>query len=204
LHLEVCEQHLLYNAACATASPTARASPTWQRISVVMDGEQLSRGSWYAPKLAFFSMAVGTSGQAIDIRDVAVIGPDGRDLISNGDFADGMAMWIPISERYHLPWHAKNLALNVLFDQGITGLALFLVLVIAAVWRLAFGKAHAHPVAPFLAASVVGFVCVGAFDSLLDVPRVAFLFYLVLFTSLMVSPTKSHAGTDAMNGQKKM
>jgi hypothetical protein len=193
LHLEVCEQHLLYNAACATGTVTPRASPTWQRISVVMDGRQLSGGSWYAPRLAFFAMAVGSSGQVIDIRDVALMGPDGRDLIVNGDFADGMARWIPISERYHLPWHAKNLALNVLFDQGITGLVPFLLLVVAVLWRLAFGAARTHPIAPFLAASVVGFVAVGAFDSLLDVPRVAFLFYLLLFISLALPPAHSSA-----------
>lgn len=199
LHLEVCEQHLLYNAACATASATPRASPTWRRLSVVLDGRQLSRGPWYAPRLAFFAMAVATSGQAIDIRDVTLIGPDGHDLIDNGDFGDGMAMWIPISERYHLPWHAKNLALNILFDQGVIGLGVFLLLVVAAIWRVALGRARKRPAAPFLAASLVGFVSVGAFDSLLDVPRVAFLFYILLFTSLAL-PSTTTSGASWVKG----
>ena len=34
-------------------------------------------------------------------------------------------------------------------------------------------------------ASLLGFACVGLFDSLLDVPRVAFLFYLILLVSVL-------------------
>lgn len=184
LHLEVCEQHLLYNGACAIASTVPRPEPAWQRIAVVMDGARITEGPWYAPRLAFFSMAVDTSGQAIDIRNVRLIGPDGNNLIANGDFSAGMARWIPISERYHLPWHAKSLPLNMLFDQGLTGLAAFLLVLGVALWRLTLGKARNHSLAPFIAASLVGFVAVGAFDSLLDVPRVAFLFYVLVLAGL--------------------
>jgi len=38
--------------------------------------------------------------------------------------------------------------------------------------------------APYFAAALVGFLVVGAFDSLLDVPRLALAFYLVLFAGL--------------------
>ncbi|HET7032227.1 MAG TPA: VanZ family protein, partial [Casimicrobiaceae bacterium] len=119
-----------------------------------------------------------------DVRDVALIGPGGRPVIANGDFGNGMARWFFTSDRYHLPWHIKNLALNVLFDQGVVGLVLFSALVAIALWRLVAGRASAHPLAPFLASAVTGFLVVGAFDSLLDAPRAAFLFYLLLIASL--------------------
>lgn len=191
LHVEVCEQHLLYNAACAATEVVVRAQPGWQRLSIVMDGRELSSGAWYAPRLAFFALAVASSGLSIDIRDVSLIGPDGSNLLVNGQFANGMARWIPISERLHLPWHMKNLALNVLFDQGLLGLVAFVLLLGVALWRLAFGVARYQPLAPFLAASLSGFVVVGAFDSLLDVPRVAFLFYLLLLVSLSIPASKA-------------
>jgi O-antigen ligase len=89
-----------------------------------------------------------------------------------------------VSERIHLPWHIKNMAFNVLFDQGAVGLLLFVLLVGGTLWRLTAGHARRHPMAPFLTASLVGFLVVGAFDSLLDVPRVALAFYLVLFAGL--------------------
>ncbi len=186
LHVEVCEQHLLYNGACAISTIEVSASPSWQKVSRVLNGEQLSRGSWYAPRLAFFAFAVATSGRSIDVRSVSLMGPDGHDLIANGNFVDGMARWIPISERLHLPWHIKNLALSLIFDQGLAGLAAFTLLMALTFWRLAFGQARDHPAAPYLAASLAGFLVIGMFDSLLDVPRVAFVFYLLVLTSLVL------------------
>jgi hypothetical protein len=184
LHVELCEQQLLYNGECGAASRKLPSQPDWQQLSIALDGRQLSPGPWYAPRFGFFAVAVESSGHTVDIRNMALISPDGRNLIANRDFSEGMAHWIPISERYHLPWHIKNMELNVLFDQGIVGLTIFLLLLIGALWRLAFGTARGHPLAPFLAASLVGFTAVGGFDSLLDVPRVAFLFYLLLLTGL--------------------
>ena len=194
LHVEICEQHLLYNGACGVAPVEVGAGPTWQRLSVAIDGRGLSGGPWFAPRLAFFAMAVESNGGAVDIRDVSLLGPDGRNLLANGDFTDGTARWISISDSYHWPWHIENLALNVLFDQGIMGLAIFAVLVSLALWRVAFGAARRHPVAPFLAASLVGFIFVGVFASVFDFPRLAFLFYLLLLTSSPLVPTIEPGG----------
>ncbi len=193
LHLEVCEQHLLYNGECAASSIVIPEAQGWQRVSVLLDGRNVYRGRWYAPHLAFFSMSVESSKQSLDIDDVALIGPDGRNILRNGTFAEGMARWIPVSEKFHLPWHIKNLALNLLFDQGMLGLALFGCLLVAGLWRLAFGSARQHPLAPALAAALVGFVVVGAFDSLLDVPRVAFLFYVLLLAGFSLPPSMQSA-----------
>jgi hypothetical protein len=193
LHVEICEQNLLYNGACTAGSVAVPEAPGWQRVSVVLDGRGLSGGPWWAPRLAFFSMSVANNGQSVDVDDVALIGPDGSNILRNGSFLNGMARWIPISEKFHLPWHIKNLALNLLFDQGIFGLTLFVFLLIASLWRLTFGAARRPPVAPALAAALVGFIVVGAFDSLLDVPRVAFLFYTLLLAAFSLSSPKAAA-----------
>jgi hypothetical protein len=186
VHLEVCEQHLLYNGACGTALVFVRGGSQWQRVSTQLDARALSRGPWYAPRLSFFSMAVGASSQSVDIREVALMGPDGSNRLVNGDFGRGLARWIPISEKYHLPWHIKSLVLDLIFDQGIVGLTLFVLLWLTALGRMIWGDARSHPLAPFLAAGLTGFMVVGCFDSLLDVPRVAFLFYLFILASLIL------------------
>ena len=189
LHLEICEKHLLYSAECAISQRDVAADgQRWQRLVIPLDGRRLSRGAWYAPKLAFFSITLESSGRAVEIDNVSLIGPDGREILANGDFSEGMAHWFFTSDRFHLPWHIKNLLLNVLFEQGLIGAVIFLWLVGAALWRLVAGTARTHPLAPALAASLLGFVVVGAFDSLLDVPRVAFLFYLLLLISLAIRP----------------
>ena len=185
LHIEICQQHLLYNGACAFPSKPIRIEgASWQTRVVILDGKDLDGGYWYAPRFAFFSFAADSQGLRVDLDNVTLVGPDGHNLVANGDFGGGMTRWFIVSEKIHLPWHIKSLPLNVLFDQGIAGLALFMLLVGGTLFRLVAGRARAHPLAPFLAASLVGFLIVGAFDSLLDVPRVALAFYLVLFAGL--------------------
>jgi hypothetical protein len=203
LHVEVCEQHLLYNGECGAGSIMVPESRDWRRMSIALDGQGITSGAWYAPRLAFFGLSVASSGQSVDIADVTLMGPDGTNVLRNGGFERGMERWIPISEKFHLPWHIKNLGLNVLFDQGLVGVALGVSLLAAALWRLALGSARAHPVSPALAAALVGFLVVGTADSLLDVPRLAFLYYFLLFAAFGLSNGKSehHASAPIPSGR---
>ncbi|HEX2829529.1 MAG TPA: hypothetical protein VHP37_24505 [Burkholderiales bacterium] len=181
LHVEICEKHLLYVGACAVKAVALQAAPgEWRPLTIALDGTQFGRGPWYAPRLAFFSMAVETKGRLIDVDEVQVVGPDGRSQIHNGDFAGGMSRWFFTSDKHHLPWHMKNMLLALLFDQGVLGLTCLLLLVATAFVRVAFGIAARSAVAPALAASLAGFLVVGLTDSLLDIPRIAFLFYLLV------------------------
>lgn len=185
LHFEVCEKHLLYNQSCLIKAINIKGRPgVWQPIRLQLDGGNPTRGDWYAPRILAFSIAVGSVGGTADIDDLSLISADGRELLANGDFSGGMTHWFFSSDKHHLPWHIKSIFMNVLFDQGIVGLALWSALLAGALWRTSFGRARRHPLAPALAASLAGFVVVGLFDSLLDVPRLAWLFYLLLLLAL--------------------
>jgi hypothetical protein len=187
LHVEICEKHLLYNEGCGIALVPVKASPgEWQRIRAGLDARAVTGGPWYARRPAYFSLAVETSGKSLDLADVSLVSPDRREVLANGDFSRGMARWFFSSDRYHLPWHIKSLPLNVLYDQGWIGLALFTLLVGGVLARLALGRARAHPAAPFIAAALAGFAVVGAFDSLTDVPRLAFAFWLLVFAGALL------------------
>src|SRR4029077_20949296 len=66
LHLEICEKHLLYNQGCAISWVKLKGSSTrWEPVTIVLDGRELTGGRWYAPRLAFFSMSLETSGKVI-------------------------------------------------------------------------------------------------------------------------------------------
>src|SRR5439155_16891013 len=65
-----------------------------------------------------FSIALTSPRNLVDIDDVAVRVVDGKNLITNGDFSEGMSRWFFTRDRDHLPWHTKNLALNVLSTKG--------------------------------------------------------------------------------------
>ena len=63
----------------------------------------MTGGPWYAPRPAYFSLAMETSGKSIDLADVSLVGPDGRGVLTNGDFTAGMAHSFFSSDGYHLP-----------------------------------------------------------------------------------------------------
>lgn len=195
LSLEVCQKQLLYPHSCLLGTvnvPPGRDG--WQPVRASLQGT-LEPAPWYAPRLAFFSIAAVSRGGSIGVDNVALVGAAGHNLIHNGTFSEGIARWFFTSDRHHLPWHIKNLWLNFLFDQGIFGLVSFSLAYAWSLWRLTGGAARSHPVAPYLFASLTAFGVVGLFDSLVDVPRVAFLFYVLLFLGLFLTPRipRAHA-----------
>lgn len=192
IHAEVCEKHLLYTASCAIGKVSVKASEGgWQSASIKLDGALQSGGPWYAPRIKMFSLAIGNQSGSAEIDDLMLTGPSGERLLSNGDFSNGMQRWFFSSDRDHLPWHAKSIIINVLFDQGYFGFALFFLLTVGSLWRLNFGKAKQCQLAPYLSAAIIGFLVVGMFDSLIDVPRLALGYYLlILFALSLVSAEK--------------
>lgn len=207
VQVEVCEKHLLYNADCAVRQIKIKADRSgWQPIELTLDGRAIRGGPSYAPRLAFFSIALDSLGATADIDNVDLFGPQGDSLLNNGGFQRDMAYWFFTSDRDHLPWHIKSIFVNALFDQGFAGLTAFLTLTLGALGRITLGQARAHPLSPYLAASITGFLIVGLFDSLLDVPRVALLFYLLIFIALIVRPDSAAVATtgctDKPTGEK--
>jgi O-antigen ligase len=126
----------------------------------------------------------------VDVREISLHDADGRELLSNRRFEQGGARWFFSSDRNHMPWHAKNLAVHLLFEQGYLGLAAMGLLAGLAWWRVALGRARQHPLAPALAAALLGFGVVGTVDSLLDVPRLAMLFWLLCGVALSLKPAR--------------
>jgi len=188
LLVEICAKHLLYPEDCVVQRVQVKgeADPkAWQSFKVDLGPGRgrAMRGSLLAPRLITFSLAIETPDGLADVDDLQLDDANGP-LLANGDFEDGMSHWFFSSDRNHLPWHIKNLGLHVLFEQGAVGVALFAALLLLALWRLSFGRGRDQALAPPLAGALVGFVCVGAFDSLLDVPRVGFVFFALLLFSL--------------------
>lgn len=185
LQFGVCEKHLLYGGACLTKGILAAPKPgEWQTLEVHLEGNQPTRGSWYAPKLIVFSVGVANQGGRAELDNLVLAGPDGLNLLANGGFSDGLAHWFFTSDGYHTPWHIEGILMNALFDQGVVGVCLLLAMVAGGLWRLTRGNARNHRLAPALAAALVGFGVVGLSSSVTDVPRIAFLFYFLLLLSL--------------------
>ncbi|HET9646321.1 MAG TPA: hypothetical protein VFP68_23875, partial [Burkholderiaceae bacterium] len=192
LSFEVCEKHLLYSSVCL--SNTAQVVPThggWHKISLALAGERPRSGPWYAPRLIVFSLALIGQGQRADVRHIVLTSSDGTALLDNGDFSRGLSRWFMTSDGFHQPWHLEGIFTGTLFDQGIVGATLLALMLIAALWRLLVGAARTHPLSPMIAGALLGFLVVGVFSSVVDVPRIALLFYLLLLISMSMAAPRT-------------
>jgi hypothetical protein len=199
ISLDVCEQHLLYVRQCQGA--LVRVTPNegaWQSLAVALEGPELDPGRWYAPRLGLFSVSIRDTGKAADFAAITLLAPDGTQLLANADFSAGLAHWFPAAEAHFLPWHTDNLYLEWLIEHGAVGLTAFLLLVALAFRNLFSLWGSGLRIAPFLAASLLGPLLVGSVSSFLDVPRIAFLFFVTLIASLQVRDRTAAAGAKAV------
>ena len=198
LHAEVCEKNLLYTDVCVGGNRMVEAAPgKWQDIVIPMVGKHHpERGPWYAPRLIVFSMALASQGSKAEIAQVQLAAGEGAGVLDNGDFSQGLARWYMTSDHHHMPWHAKNLLVHLWFEQGLAGLLSFTLLVVAALWTLVVGALRQEPLAPPAAAALVGLLIVGFADSLLDIPRVALVAYLLMGLALTLPGRRAPARPD--------
>lgn len=130
-------------------------------------------------------------GTLVEIDNISLKDAQGREWLANGDFSRGMERWFPYYDFNHLPWHIKNLWVHIYFDQGalgLLGLAGFLAATLAAaVHRARQGDSWGFAVSTAMAS----FLAVGLFGGLLDMPRVIFVAYLMLFVTALSGPSRA-------------
>ncbi|SFC73145.1 hypothetical protein SAMN05216344_13613 [Polaromonas sp. OV174] len=189
IYLSLCERHLLYDGNCQEEFISVMPGETeWQHMVLPLSGVPLTGSLWYAPRLSMFSLSVVNRGGVADFGNVRLMGPYPQPSLENGNFSRGMAHWFPAAQTYFLPWHIDNLFLEVLIERGSIGLLLFIALMAYALWHLIFGRARTLALSGYLAASLCAALLVGLVSSLMDMPRVAFLVYLLALFSIQTMP----------------
>ncbi|MCP5158416.1 MAG: hypothetical protein H6975_03195 [Gammaproteobacteria bacterium] len=186
LNVNLCQKWLLYASGCSGSSLRIDHQD-WQHVELPLNTLQFAGDFWGSYRTVQFTLHNSTGGAALDVDNIQLRDPaTGAELLANSDFSQGGAHWFFTSDRHHLPWHIKNLWLNLFFDQGWMGVGLFGLLTLLGLARafLQFRKNH-QLLALVLFAALSGFLAVGLFDSLLDAPRLALLYYLILFSTLL-------------------
>lgn len=178
--VRVCERHLLFDGACQYGQLDVAARPAvWQSQQLSLHGAQLSPGAWFAPRLGMLSLSVLRAGASVDLANIRLSSSTTGEFVKVGDFSRGLAHWLPVAQVYFLPWHIDNVFLELLIERGVLGLLLVL-LGLACALRGAIGRDHEPSLLPgVMSAGLVGAALVGVFVSILDVPRVAFLLFLL-------------------------
>lgn len=172
LHVNLCQRQLLYPQNCVVV-PLRQILPgaAWQRYLYTINTGVL--GSDGLP----LKLEIAAEGQyaVLDIDNVSLRSmSDGQELLRNGSFSDANTHWFFSSDRNHLPWHVKNLMLNLYFEMGWLGVFAYASLLFSAA-----GVLLRRRDLPMLAA-LAAFQIVGLFDSLLDVPRITLLSTMLL------------------------
>jgi hypothetical protein len=184
IRFEVCRRHLIYVQGCADKTVDVPAGGEWRQGTVLLAEGDYGPGAGTPARPVVFAVANASGQSSVEVDDLVAVDATGRTLLNNGSFGKGTERWFFSSDKHHLPWHAKNLWLHYWIEQGWLGVIAFTLLVAAAVIRVGTGKLARHPLAPPLLAGMLGFLAVGAFDSLVDAPRLTLAFFSLAFVAL--------------------
>jgi VanZ family protein/O-antigen ligase len=181
----ICEKAMLYSTRCITLkTPT---DTTWRGKQIEVNTGQIGSGHWLGKRVVKLSLLARGGSGYVEVDNLNLQDLGGRELLRNGDFRSGMDYWNFATDQ-HLAWHAKNLPLHVLFEQGVLGLVAWVLLLGVVLSRLFRQMRLGDMAALAMLAAVVGMLVVGIFDSVLDVPRLSFLLLLMSALAMAHAP----------------
>jgi len=176
--VSLCEKWLLTSARCVfgTAEP---ATSDWQTVTVTLPTGELGNSPWYRFRPVKLSVFNSGPDGLIDVTDLQLAGTQGRQLLQNGDFLEGMDHWFFAAD-VDLPWHIWSLPVSMLFEMGSIGAGAVGIAILAILLR---GARSIGADGPYGAAWLVvwpGLLVLGSVDSLTDSPRILMLLLLLL------------------------
>jgi hypothetical protein len=198
LTVGLCAKLLLYSDDCSGQNFAIDASQSWQRITARITSPQTWAG--IVPPVEFWLSTGGN--QPLDVSGIHLVGPDGQDVVANGDFHDGTDRWFFTSDQ-HLAWRIKNFYLALWFDGGVLGVVCVLVLIVTSIGTagraVVAGNLWAAPVVGGLTAMLLS----GVFDNVFEAPRLALLYDLVLMLGLIVGVPRGTPAQSAVRGSRR-
>jgi len=161
---------------------TVGEADVWQHVSEALPAPT-QRARLPAPvELAF---ATGP-GVILDLRGVQLVGPDGRNVVTNGDFAVGTSRWFFTSDDHWL-CRIFDAPLSIWFEGGILGTAAVTLLVVSALGGAVYAIRRGEALGAPIAGAMLAVLLCGCFDNIFEAPRIALLFDLVAMLGLMLA-----------------
>lgn len=191
LGVVLCEKALLYSFDCAWLKlESSQKQPQWNAVRLDMPASALGGGL----RPVKLSLHTPESGSPVDVDDISLRAPDGRELLTNGGFERGAARWLFATDQ-DLAWHIHEMGLEVYFAQGLLGLAALAGLLLLAGRNLHLAMAAGKLEAAGLAGGLAGLLTVGILGSVMDSARLSMLLYVGAFAaSILLGPRKEKAG----------
>jgi len=186
LNVALCEKLVLYSMNCSGTQFSSSAGANWTRSTIMIAPHVLAGtgGAWLPARpfdLAFWN---DVPDAQIDVAEIGLRDPAGRELVRNGDFARGIERWY-VSDDYHWPWRMENEYVTALFDGGLARLGALLLLLAVATTGATRLVTRGSVAGPAVLAAILAFIACCVFDAPLQAPRLATLFYLIAFVGLL-------------------
>jgi hypothetical protein len=194
----VCDKVLLYSHNCRSGQVTPMRPGEWVAVSALLDGSGLGAVTVLdaIPRPVELALFATTAGSTIAFRDVSLRDAGGRELLANGDFSHGLDRWL-FTDDDHLAWRIKNQYVMRLFELGAVGLLSLLAVCGLALAGSIRATLRGDPMGGIVAGAVVAFMISGISDDVLEVPKIATLFFLICFAGLLLWEVKpSHPPSD--------
>jgi len=208
LSIALCERNLIY--ASNFMSSCAREALNFESTNKALTKYTLEINSGRVGERGAFrrwptvlTLNYGKGDAVLEIDSIG-LSADGFNQTRNNLFESGMDYWFFYNDISHLPWHVKNIFLQLWFKNGWLGLGFFLSLV-ALLIRVNFQR-HAHDsLLPVYTTGVITLCVFGLFGSPLDSARVSWMFYFFLFSGLArlrmkVASNRAHSSTQVNQG----
>jgi len=178
---------LLYSYACAWQGVRIDQPGRWTTHDVTVNLSKVGVSRGRIPGLSRrpveFALYYSSGAGSLDIDNIRLIDPSGRNLITNGSFDQGPARWF-FAVDSHLQWHEKNLWVHLLLEQGWVGVISFSLLVVVALLSLFRRATQGDWLAALPFGGLIGFLSVGLFGTLLDAPRLVLLCFLLVLVGI--------------------
>jgi hypothetical protein len=200
----ICRRNILYpttwNPTCIYyEQPVPAGTKEWQKLMWTFNVGDLGDGGKIGRHPLILRISNGLTqnqylargiDKAIDVDNIKLQNQLGEDVLVNGNFEHELDRWYIYTDLYHLPLHIKNLWVTAFFEQGLFGLLAFGSLGFYTLYVGVKLASRGDHFANTLLASLLGFFMVGLIGTLLDVPRVSFLFFLLQFALLAQDPAQ--------------
>ncbi len=186
LVVSVCERHLLYEFRCQGQwiEVPGRSDFSDGFQEAVLAGDPFDdRSGRERLRQGVLAVAPGQAGAPVVLDSLELFDASGQQLLKNSGFNAGLEHWFPMALGYFQPWHIDNLYLDVLIERGLVGLAVLALWVLWAGNNLRCVWQRTNPLAWVLAGSVLGMLSLGSVISVTEVPRVALILLLLLWSS---------------------
>lgn len=172
----------------------------WESFVWTFDSKKLGNAGLLYWPVTLQLYNVSRHDNVIAVTDIRLQDTRGNQLIKNGDFSAGPDRWFFASDFEHLAWHPKNVLLYLFFEQGVFGLLAVLLALGVGVARQFRAMLQGSVLAIGLVTALVAMLAAGITGTLLDAPRIAMLWYMLLLLSVQL-PT--HPATKPSVGRAR-